>query len=205
MSVVSFGPPLNGDQRAAIDEAVRSLQGAFPSEVPATHALRVAKNANQQLWSAYKDATWLPHIRTHLKETTAKKKNTSSLSISGLPEGLKEDVLTKLPCQEVPKVCALDRAHREMCNAPGFWEEQYAARHAASSAAAAPKAPSVWPLERGDRQEFGKECLFVTGKTHKTLIGHTGELYSVAFSPDGRTLATGSDDNTAKLWAVRDS
>jgi hypothetical protein len=207
MSVVSFGPPLNADQRAAIDEAVRSLQGVFVSEVPATHALRAAKNVTPQLWSAYKDATWLPHIRTYLKETaaTGTKKNTTSLSIAGLPEGVKEEVLTKLPCQEVPKVCALDRAHREMCNAPGFWEEQYAARHTASSAAAAPKAPSVWPLERGDRQEFGKECLFVTGKTHKTLIGHTGELYSVAFSPDGRTLATGSDDNTAKLWAVRDS
>ena len=37
-----------------------------------------------------------------------------------------------------------------------------------------------------------------------TLGDHTGYIYSVAFSPDGQTLASGAADTTIRLWRVSD-
>ena len=42
-----------------------------------------------------------------------------------------------------------------------------------------------------------------TLKPFKILAGHKKTVYSVAFSPDGTKLASGSSDNTIKLWDVK--
>src|SRR5262249_4695131 len=40
------------------------------------------------------------------------------------------------------------------------------------------------------------------GRPWVTLRGHTSVIWSLSFSPDGRTLATASGDKTIKLWEV---
>ncbi len=41
-----------------------------------------------------------------------------------------------------------------------------------------------------------------TGERLKTLTGHSDGISSIAFSPDGKTLASGSHDGTILLWDV---
>ncbi|MGO9234108.1 MAG: WD40 repeat domain-containing protein [Methylocella sp.] len=42
----------------------------------------------------------------------------------------------------------------------------------------------------------------MSGQLLRTLTGHTNFVESVAFSPDGRTLASGAYDNAIELWDV---
>ena len=47
---------------------------------------------------------------------------------------------------------------------------------------------------------------FQTGRSGEptVLLGHTDAVYDVVFSPDGKLLASGSYDNSVKLWRVTD-
>jgi len=41
-----------------------------------------------------------------------------------------------------------------------------------------------------------------TGELYSTLRGHATEIVCLSFNPQGNIIATGSMDNTAKLWDV---
>jgi len=39
-----------------------------------------------------------------------------------------------------------------------------------------------------------------TGAERHVLQGHSGPVYAIAFSPDGRLIVSGSDDGTVRVW-----
>ena len=52
----------------------------------------------------------------------------------------------------------------------------------------------------GSDDQTAKVWEAASGKELLTLKGHSGQIWSVAFSPDGQRIVTGSEDNTAKVW-----
>ena len=63
--------------------------------------------------------------------------------------------------------------------------------------------PNGTLLAASTRDPTPKVWDVVTGREVLKLWGHTGNVFGIAFSPDGKHLATGSpEDNTAKVWDV---
>jgi len=58
----------------------------------------------------------------------------------------------------------------------------------------------TWNPGSREASESLKQRELVSGRIAKTLTGHTEAVNAVAFSPDGQTLASGSRDNTVRLW-----
>jgi WD40 repeat protein len=49
----------------------------------------------------------------------------------------------------------------------------------------------------------GEDVKGLPGVAVRTLTGHAGRISSVAFSPDGNFLATGSRDNSIRVWDMQ--
>ncbi|MEH2010645.1 nSTAND1 domain-containing NTPase, partial [Nostoc sp.] len=58
------------------------------------------------------------------------------------------------------------------------------------------KYPAISPI-------FALDSILNKIKEHNQLQGHQGYVRSVSFSPDGKTIATASSDNTARLWNLQ--
>ncbi|PSB04666.1 AAA-like domain-containing protein [Merismopedia glauca] len=85
-----------------------------------------------------------------------------------------------------------------LSDSPGWYRSVTFSPNAKQVAAAIEKTVKLWnflPCE--DRSK----CLY---RLHlvRTFTGHKGRVYTVSFSPDGQTIASGSYDKTIKLWNI---
>ena len=53
--------------------------------------------------------------------------------------------------------------------------------------------------------DFSLKMYDANGNIQKEFLGHRGGVWSLATSPDGRYFASGSDDQTVKLWKINES
>ena len=61
----------------------------------------------------------------------------------------------------------------------------------------------MWPMRtcRGDDHTV-RLWDVAAGKELQTFIGHEGTISAIAFSADGKFLASGSDDTSVLIWEI---
>ena len=63
-----------------------------------------------------------------------------------------------------------------------------------------PDGTKVVSAGHGIRNKTARIWDAVSGKEERRLVGHTDKVESAVFSPDGKKIATASNDNTARIW-----
>jgi len=62
------------------------------------------------------------------------------------------------------------------------------------------RAPVVVVVVEGSESDFLASCAVTLQLKAVKENAHLGHINTVAFSPDGKTIASGSDDQTLKVW-----
>lgn len=104
----------------------------------------------------------------------------------------------------IADIAQLQVAEKERARLPEYRQELLAALQKPDCAMAKSLAMKIRSLAPQDKEVEAavSEC-YQPYALKQTFTGHTDRIYTLAFSPDGLTLASGSDDKSIKFWDVR--
>src|SRR5206468_4258081 len=81
------------------------------------------------------------------------------------------------------------------------YQNQLALAHREWQQGHVPRARRILDATRREFRGWEYDCLYnLAHNPRQTLLGHTGSLTSVCFSPDGKHIVSGSLDQTVKVW-----
>jgi WD40 repeat protein len=177
----------------AAGKVTRTFSADHPKDVPVVVSALAYSPDGKTLAQAYTDGHPGPsYVRLWDAET--------GKPLRTLIDGAKSDVWTAVFSPDGKLLAAGDAAGRVRVFETKTWKE-VAVLDGEDQLRSAAFAPDGRTLALGMRRDV-QLWDATTGKRLRTLRGHANWVLSVSFSADGKTLASGSSDKTARLWPV---
>ncbi|KAJ5698118.1 G-protein beta WD- 40 repeats containing protein [Penicillium macrosclerotiorum] len=106
-------------------------------------------------------------------------------------------------CQEIPSTSALLQDASRFLQRHYYTVSHWPLQLYSSALIFSPESSVIKAGNRDKIPEFIQKAPIIENawaSLLQTLVGHSASVHTVAFSPDGKQIASGSDDRTIKLW-----
>eukprot|EP01114_Cavostelium_apophysatum_P013869 TRINITY_DN3455_c0_g1_i1.p1 TRINITY_DN3455_c0_g1~~TRINITY_DN3455_c0_g1_i1.p1 ORF type:complete len:604 (+),score=153.54 TRINITY_DN3455_c0_g1_i1:153-1964(+) len=160
----------------------------------------IERNKREYYFGLYEDQIPKPKEEDPTKKKPTIPKPKSQLNMPKMSEEMEalmlEDIRVRpaLDAQNLPSICFYTVFHAHQ----GLNVVDISDGAGSIAGGFSDSSVKVWDLKR-DKPDGS-----VTKKgDHVTMVGHSGPVYGLSYSPDGQYLLSSSEDKTARLWDLR--